>query len=66
MYWLLKKLLEDNKKKCAIYKRVYKINGKSYVGSSANLSSRLSSYLSINYLSKKAYIYRIVKCKIVK
>jgi group I intron endonuclease len=27
------------------------------VGSSANLSSRLSSYLSINYLTKRASIY---------
>ena len=56
MYWLLKKILEDNKQKCGIYKWVNKINGKSYVGSSVNLSSRLSSYLSINYLTKRASI----------
>lgn len=52
-----KKLLEDNKQKCGIYKWVNKINGKSYVESSVNLSSRLSSYLSINYLTKRASIY---------
>jgi group I intron endonuclease len=30
---------------------------KSYVGSSINLSSRLSRFLSINYLTKRASIY---------
>lgn len=48
MYSLLIKILEDNKQKCAIYKRVYRINGKSYVGSFVNLNAGLSSYLSIN------------------
>lgn len=32
------KILGENKQKCGIYKWVYKINGKSYVGSSVNLS----------------------------
>ena len=52
-----KQILQDNKQKCGIYKWINKINGKSYVGSSVNLSSRLSSYLSKNYLSKRASIY---------
>lgn len=50
-------ILQDNKHKCGIYRWVNKINGESYVGSSVNLSSRLSSYLSINYLTKTASIY---------
>ena len=37
--------------------KINKINGKSYVGSSVNLSSRLSSYLDKNYLTKRASIY---------
>ena len=52
-----KQILQDNKQKCGIYKWINKIKGKSYVGSSVNLSSRLSSYLSKNYLSKRASIY---------
>ena len=57
MYLLLKKVLEDNKQKCGIYKWVNKIIGKIYIGSFVNLSSRLSSYLSINYLTKRASVY---------
>jgi group I intron endonuclease len=52
-----KQILQDNKQKCGIHKWINKINGKSYVGSSVNLSSRLSSYLSKNYLTKRASIY---------
>jgi group I intron endonuclease len=59
--FITKKKIQDNKQKCAIYKRINKINGKIYVGSSANLSSRLWSYLYINnftnYLTKRASIY---------
>ena len=50
------KILGENKQKCGIYKWVNKINGKSYLGSSVNLSSRLSSYLSTNFLSRKTSI----------
>jgi hypothetical protein len=52
-----KQILQDNKQKCGIYKWINKINGKSYVGSSVNFSSRLSSYLYKNYLTKRASIY---------
>jgi hypothetical protein len=52
-----KQILQDNKQKCGIYKSINKIYGKSYVGSFVNLSSRLSSYLSKNYLTKRASIY---------
>lgn len=34
LYWLLIKILEDNKQTCGIYRWVNKINGKSYVGNS--------------------------------
>lgn len=57
-----KQILQDNKQKCGIYKWINKINGKSYVGSSVNLSSRLSSYLSNNYLTKRASIYNSKIC----
>jgi len=49
--------LKDNKDKCGIYKWTNKINGKTYIGSSVNLSSRISNYLSRNYLSKTVSIY---------
>jgi len=52
-----KEILQDNKQKYGIYKWVNKINGKSYIGSSVNLSLRLSNYLSINYLIKRTSIY---------
>lgn len=47
------KILQDNKQRCGVYKSVYKINSKSYVGSSVNLSSRFSHYFSLNYLTIK-------------
>lgn len=47
------KILQDNKQRCGVYKWVNKINGKSYIGSSVNLSLRLSHYFSLNYLAKK-------------
>jgi len=51
------KILQDNKGKCGIYKWVNKTNGKSYVGSSVNLSTRLSHYFSLNYLVKRTKVY---------
>jgi len=50
-------ILKDNKDKCGIYKWTNKINGKTYIGSSVNLSLRISNYLSRNYLSKRVSIY---------
>jgi excinuclease UvrABC nuclease subunit len=53
-----KKILQDNKQKCGIYKWTNKINGKSNVGSSVNLGLRLSNYFSMSYLEKKVSIYK--------
>jgi len=50
-------ILKHNKDKCGIYKWTNKINGQTYIGSSVNLSSRISNYLSRNYLSKRVSIY---------
>lgn len=51
-------ILQDNKQRCGVYKWVNKINGKSYVGSSVNLSTRFSHYFSLNYLAKRTSIYK--------
>ena len=50
-------ILQDNKQICGVYIWVNKINGKSYVGSSVNLSSRFSHYFSLDYLAKKTSKY---------
>jgi len=55
-----KKILQDNKQKCGIYKWVNKLNGKSYIGSSVNLSSRFSNYFSLNYLLNKTSKYNSI------
>ena len=52
------KILQDNKQRCGVYKWVNKINSKSYIGSSVNLSSRLSHYFSLNYLAKRTSKYK--------
>lgn len=51
-------ILLDNKNKSGVYRWVDKINGKTYIGSSVNLSRRLSDYFNVNYLIKgKSYIH---------
>lgn len=45
-----KNIIKNNRNKSGIYKWVNKTNGKCYIGSSVNLGSRLSNYLSYNYL----------------
>ena len=52
------KILQDNKQRCGVYKWVNKINGKSYVGSSVNLSSRFYHCFSLNYLAKRTSKYK--------
>ena len=47
------KILQHNKQICGVFRWVNKINGKCYVGSSVNLSSRFRNYFSLNYLAKK-------------
>lgn len=46
-------ILRENKGKCGIYRWTDSINNHSYVGSSINISKRLSKYYSLNYLNKK-------------
>jgi hypothetical protein len=43
----------DNKGKTGIYRWTNIISGKSYVGSSVNLSSRFENYFNINYLKRE-------------
>jgi group I intron endonuclease len=55
-------IYKENKNKIGIYRFVNKINGKSYVGSSTNLGTRLSVYFSKKGMSsrlktKKSIIY---------
>ena len=51
-------ILKDTKKKVGIYRLVNKVNGKTYIGSSANLARRLRVYYDFSYLS-----VRIAKSK---
>jgi len=46
-------ILKDNKNKSGIYRWVNKVNGKSYVGSSVNLSLRLKVYYDFSFLSAR-------------
>jgi len=57
------KILSDNQNKAGIYKWTNRINGKQYIGSSINLSERLSSYYSTTYMEDAlkrgiSHIYR--------
>lgn len=47
------KLYKENKIKPGIYRLNNLVTGKSYVGSSKDLSKRFSTYYSLNYLKKK-------------
>lgn len=44
--------MKDNRRKSGIYKWTNKLNGKIYIGSSVNLSKRLSNYYNYNNLIK--------------
>lgn len=46
-------ILKENKNKIGIYRWVNLINGKTYVGSSGNLSERFLQYFNLNYLERK-------------
>lgn len=54
-------ILKDNKGKSGVYKWTNLTNGKSYVGSSVNLSRRLAQYYNINILTKYRHNSRIHK-----
>nr|ATI20189.1 GIY-YIG endonuclease [Juglanconis oblonga]ATI20352.1 GIY-YIG endonuclease [Juglanconis oblonga] len=46
-------ILKDNQGKAAIYRWVNKVNGKTYIGSSVNLSVRLYKYYSLKHIAEK-------------
>lgn len=59
-------ILKDNNDKSGVYRWVNLTNGKSYVGSSVNLNSRLNQYYNKGYLDKeikrnKSIIYKALK-----
>ena len=47
-----KEIIKDNKDKSGVYRWINNINGKCYIGSSANLSIRLKQYYSYKYLNR--------------
>jgi len=49
-----KLILDENRNKIAIYRWVNKLNGKTYIGSSAKLHIRLYKYFDIKFLSKSS------------
>jgi len=49
---VLNKILRDNRGKCGVYLFTNKINNKTYVGSSVNLSKRFLKYFNDNVLVK--------------
>ena len=51
-------ILQNSKQRCGVKKWVNKINGRCYVGSSVNLSSRLRNYFSLYYLAKITSKYK--------
>lgn len=46
------RILWENKNKAVVYRWVNNINGKTYIGSSVNLSVRLHKYYSVKHLNK--------------
>lgn len=46
-------ILKDNQGKAAIYRWVNKVNGKSYIGSTVNLSVRLYKYYSLKHITER-------------
>ena len=45
-------IFADNRKKIGIYRWINNLNGKTYIGSSSNLSERFYKYYSLRYLAK--------------
>lgn len=44
-------IVSGNKGKSGVYRWINKVNGKTYIGSSANLGKRLSNYYNLSYIS---------------
>ena len=54
-----KDIIKNNKKKSGVYRWINQVNGKSYVGSSVDLSYRLKQYYSVTYLNRKKSVSSI-------
>lgn len=54
-------ILSNNKGKSGVYRWTNKVNGKIYIGSSADLSKRLRNYFNISYLKDLKHIMIIYK-----
>lgn len=54
-----KEVVKDNTNKAGVYRWINKVNGKCYVGSSANLGFRLKQYYSNKYLTRKKSVSSI-------
>jgi group I intron endonuclease len=48
------RVIKENKGRCGVYRWINLSNGKSYVGSSVNLKTRLLNYYNLAYLTKYA------------
>ena len=59
---IISKILRENIKKTGIYRWTNTITGKSYIGSSINLSKRLNDYLNITFLNKELKKGRSIIC----
>ena len=55
------KIIRENRNKSGIYRWTNKLNGKSYVGSSINLSKRLNQYFSKKVLLNRKFVSVIHK-----
>ena len=55
-------ICKDNKRKIGIYRWTNAVSGKSYIGSSINLSKRLNDYLKIAFLNKELKKGRSMIC----
>nr|WDW20833.1 hypothetical protein [Valsa mali var. pyri (nom. inval.)] len=57
-------VFKENRNKAGIYRWVNILNGKTYIGSSVNLSERFTAYYSIYYLTNEgknnSQIYRVL------
>ena len=53
--------MKENRRLSGIYKWTNKLNGKSYIGSSVNLSKRLSNYYNYTFISKPQHNMLIYK-----
>ena len=60
------KIILDNKNKTGVYQFINLLTGKSYVGSSTNLSIRFRKYYNYNYISNPARDKSIICSSLLK